>query len=198
VITIGLTGSIATGKSEVAQIYRQHGLPVFDADRAVHELYDSRQGADLLKPLVPEAVVRERVNRVVLAKLVLADEALLERLEPIIHDEINRRLRKFLEEAQNQGNEVVVADIPLLFETNRDRDFDVTVVVSAPSAQQRQRALARPGMTEEKLAMILRRQMPDSEKRQRANYVIDNDDTLTELKVRALAVLMQIRKDHAH
>jgi dephospho-CoA kinase len=195
-IRIGLTGSIAMGKSEVARILRARGLPLFDADVEVHKLYDSAEGVALLAPLVPGAIVDGKVNRPALSEAVLSDPALLERIEPVIHAEIHRRRDAFFEDAEQQGTDCAVADIPLLFEKGTDRQVDVTIVVSAPEALQRQRALARPGMTPEKLDMILKRQMPDAEKRQRATHVIINDSTLAELEARTLAVLAAIRKGH--
>ena len=193
-IKIGLTGSIAMGKSEVARILRTEGFPVFDADAEVHDLYDSEKGAALIVPFVPEAVMNHKVDRAALSKAAVANPQMLEILEPIIHSEIHRRRKAFLESAEQQGYACAVVDVPLLFEKGGDKDVDVTIVVTAPKRLQHERALARPGMTEAKLDMILKRQMPDAEKRRRATHVIINDATLVELEKRTLAVLAAIRK----
>ena len=195
-IVIGLTGSIAMGKSEVANILRAEGLPLFDADREVHALYDSSHGATLLRDLAPEAIVDGHVDRQRLSRLVVAEPHLLKQLEKIVHAEIAQRRKTFVATAEAKGHAMVVADIPLLFEKDGDKEVDVTVVVSAPSQLQRMRALARPGMTADKLEMILKRQMPDAEKQQRADHVIDNTGTLVDLRNKTLAVLTAIRKEH--
>jgi dephospho-CoA kinase len=195
-IIIGLTGSIAMGKSEVANILRTEGLPVFDADQEVHALYDSEQGADLLKDLAPDAIVNGRVDRQRLSRIVVEKPQCLEQLETIIHAEIARRRKTFTTNAEAEGHGIIGVDIPLLFEKAGDKDVDVTIVVSAPGEIQHKRALARPGMTEKKLEMILNRQMSDAEKQRRADYVIHNTGTLAELRRETLAVLAAIRKEH--
>lgn len=194
-IVIGLTGGIAMGKSEVAKVFVSEGIPVFDSDREVHRLYDSKEGADLLAPLAPNAVSDGKVDRKALSALVLADPALLTKLETLVHAEIRARRQAFIAAEKSKGTEMVVLDVPLLFETGGDRDVDVTVVVSAGEEIQRRRALARPGMTEEKLAMVLKRQMPDAEKRRRAHHLIETTGTIEELRARVLAVIAQIRKE---
>jgi dephospho-CoA kinase len=195
-IIIGLTGSIAMGKTEVANIFRAEAIPVFDADKEVHALYDSPEGATLIGPLAPEAIVECQVNRPALSKLVLEQPPLLEKLEPIVHAEIARRRSLFVKQAEKENHGIVVVDVPLLFETSGEKNLDVTVVVSSPEDLQHQRALARPHMTQQKLDMILKRQMPDAEKRRRANYVIINDGTLEDLRENTLAVLNNIKKEH--
>jgi dephospho-CoA kinase len=196
-IIVGLTGSIAMGKSEVGKILQADGIPLFDADKEVHRLYDSAEGAALIGAIAPEAVNSGTVDRQRLSALVLADTDLLARLEKAVHAEIRHRRQAFIEEQRLAGQSIVVLDVPLLFEMGGEKDVDVTIVVSAGADLQRRRALARPGMTEEKLAMILARQMPDAEKRKRAHHVIETNGTLEELAVRTRAVLRQIRKEHA-
>jgi dephospho-CoA kinase len=196
-ISIGLTGSIAMGKSEVSRILQKHGLPVFDADHEVHALYNSQAGVDLLKPYVPEAIVNGKIDRVALTKIVMADPQRLNTLEKIVHDEIAKRRSTFKINAEDQGHAFAVFDIPLLFEKNLESSIDVSIVVSAPPHLQQQRALARPGMTEEKFEMILSRQMSDAEKRKRADHIIENDGTLEDLSNRTLACLAQIKREHA-
>jgi dephospho-CoA kinase len=192
---IGLTGSIAMGKSEVAKIIRARGIPVFDADAEVHTLYDSQEGANLLRPLVPDAVKNNRVDRPALSQIVLADPALLNRLEKIVHAEIARRRSSFIEQAKALGHEFVVLDIPLLFETAAEKSVDETIVVSAPEHFQHARAKARPGMTDERLVAILARQMPDAEKRKRATHILENDGTLAELARKTGNLLDQLMRD---
>ena len=196
-ITVGLTGSIAMGKSEVANVFRTAGIPVFDADQEVHKFYDSQAGVDHIQPLVPSAIVNGIVDRKSLTAAVLADQELLNRLEKSVHEEINRRRKAFLKKQEAQGRSIAIVDVPLLFEKSGDKYVDVTIVVSAPLEQQRQRALARPGMTEAKLDMIMQRQMPDVEKRRRADHVIENNGSLSDLEKKTLAVLAAIRKQHS-
>jgi dephospho-CoA kinase len=179
---IGLTGSIAMGKSEVAKIFKQHGFPVFDSDAEVHSLYDSPEGAALLKDEVPEATHKGRVDRKIVTELVMKDKDLLSRLEKKVHAEIRKRRVSFLSDATKQSAKIAVVDVPLLFETAADKDVDATIVVSSTPEIQRVRALARPGMTMDRIEMILKRQMPDAEKRKRATHVIENNGTLDDLK----------------
>jgi dephospho-CoA kinase len=196
-IKIGLTGSIAMGKSEVARILVETGLPLFDSDLEVHKLYDSAEGAALLLPFVPDAIHNGRVDRSLLSKIVIADQTKLNQLETLVHAEIANRREAFAAAAENDGHSLVVFDVPLLFEKSLEKTVDVTVVVSAPEPEQRQRALAREGMTPEKLDMILSRQMPDHEKRKRADYIVENNGTLTDLAERTRAILMQIKRTHS-
>jgi dephospho-CoA kinase len=182
-IRIGLTGSIAMGKSEAAKYFAAQGLPVFDADAEVHKLYDSQEGVDLLQPLAPGATQAGRVDRKILTELIMQDKNLLKKLEGIVHAEIRARRAKFIEKAKTK-HPAVVLDIPLLFETGGEKDVDVSLVISSSPELQEQRALSRPGMTAERLAMIRAKQMPDAEKRRRATYVIDNNTTVQELQKR--------------
>ena len=192
-IVIGLTGSIAMGKSEVAKIFLSEGIPVFDADLEVHKLYDSLRGAELLRPLVPEAVIDDRIDRAELSKRVVANPSLLNQIESLVHHEISLRRQNFIENAAKAGHPIIVLDVPLLFEKQGDQDVDQTIVVSSPADQQRKRALLRPGMSIEKLEMILARQMPDAEKRSCATHVIENAGSLEDLKVKTLSLLQKIR-----
>jgi dephospho-CoA kinase len=193
-IVIGLTGSIAMGKSEVAKVFREHGIPVFDSDQEVHALYDSAEGAELLKGFVPQAIVDDRVSRSKLSEAVIEDKTLLEKLETIVHAEILRRRKNFIAAAEVRASDCVLVDVPLLFEKGHEKDIDITIVVSSSAATQRKRALERPTMTEAKLEMILKRQMPDAEKRKRANIIIENDGTLEDLRTATEAVIQRIRK----
>lgn len=191
---VGLTGSIAMGKSEVAKTIGQLGIPVFDADKEVHQLYDSPEGTKLLRDCVPEAIVAGQVDRAKLSTVVLNDPRRLDQLETIVHAEITERREKFLDVARSAHEKIVVLDIPLLFEKHLDSATDVTVVVSAPESLQHQRALARPGMTKQRLEKILLRQMPDAEKRRRADHVIENTGTLDDLQLKTRLLFSALTK----
>jgi dephospho-CoA kinase len=174
-IVIGLTGSIGMGKTETARMFAKEGVPVFDSDTIVHRLYD-KDGAAVapIAAAFPDVVVDGRIDRNMLAKHLGANSQDFARLEAIVHPLVHAEQEKFLKKASRKNARLAVLDIPLLFETGRDRDVDKIVVVSAPSDIQRRRVLSRPGMTEAKLAAILTRQLPDSEKRKRADFVVDS------------------------
>lgn len=180
-IVAGLTGSIAMGKSETAKMFAAQGIPVFDSDATVHALYGKGgEAVAAIAALAPEAISDGAVDRSRLARLVQEDPALLQKVEAAVHPLVKSRQKAFLAEASSRGAEIAVLDIPLLFETGREKDVDVVLVVSAAGALQRERALKRPGMTEEKLDFILSRQVPDEEKRARADYVIDTSVSLAQ------------------
>lgn len=172
-ILIGLTGSIGMGKSETAKMFAREGVPVYDADAAVHTLM-AKGGAAVapVEAAFPGVVVDGAVNRPELGKRVFGKPDALRRLEKIIHPLVGQAQRRFLEHARRRGEKMVLLDIPLLFETGGDRYVDVSVVVSAPAFLQRQRVLARPGMTEDRLNHVLAQQMPDAEKRRRADFIV--------------------------
>ena len=195
-IVIGLTGGIAMGKSEVARIMETQGVPVFDSDSEVHKFYASEEGLRLVGGLVPESVVDGKINRERLSKRVLEDPHLLKQLERDVHAEIRRRRDSFIAAERARGCAMATVDVPLLFETGADRDVDTTIVVSAREDLQHQRAMRRPGMTAEKLSMIIKRQMPDAEKRRRADHVIETNGSLEELKERVLETLHAIKRKH--
>ena len=152
---------------------------------------DSEQGASLIAPIVPEATRENKVNREIVTKAVLADSTLLSKLEKVVHAEIRRRRNDFITAAAAKGAKAVVVDIPLLFETNAQKEVNNTIVVSASAATQKARALVRPNMTEERLKMILARQMPDSEKRKLADVVVENDGTIEDLKAKLIAQMQK-------
>ena len=192
-IVAGLTGSIAMGKSETARMFAARGIPVFDSDAVVHELYASGGTAvEPLRVLVPEAVVAGGIDRGRLAALVQADPQLLGKIEAVVHPLVRNRQKSF-RATSAQNSDLAVLDIPLLFETGRQHEVDVVIVVSADPLLQRTRALARPGMTPEKLDFIHTRQVPDSEKRSRADYVIDTSVSLAETAREVDRVIAQIR-----
>jgi dephospho-CoA kinase len=172
-IVIGLTGGIGMGKSTAARTFRRLGIPVHDADAAVHQLY-ARGGGGVaaIGALAPEAIIDGAVAREALRRRALADPSFLARLEAAIHPLVRAQERAFLARCRRARRPIAVLDIPLLFETGGDRRVDHVVVVSAPATIQRARVLVRPGMTEARLAAIRARQMPDAEKRRRAHTVI--------------------------
>ena len=171
-IILGLTGSIGMGKSATAKIFAEEGVPVHDADAVVHRLYDGEAVA-AIEVAFPGITGNGKVDREKLGKRVLGDTTAMKRLESIVHPLVGQAREKFLAEAERSGAKVAVLDIPLLFETQGDERCDATVVVSAPPEVQRARAFERPGMTEQKFAAILAKQMPDAEKRKRADFVVD-------------------------
>jgi dephospho-CoA kinase len=171
-IVAGLTGSIAMGKSTAAAMFARFGAPVFDADAAVRAFY-SDAGVKRIESAFPGVAPDGRVDRERLSKIVLNDPAALARLEGLVHPAVAGMRADFVARAVKEGRRIAVVDVPLLFETGGDEAVDCVVVVSAPPAVQRARALGREGMSQEKLDAILSRQMSDSEKRRRAHFVID-------------------------
>jgi dephospho-CoA kinase len=193
-IVAGLTGSIAMGKSETAKMFASRGIPVFDSDAAVHALY--HKGGDAVaavEAITPAAIVRGSVNRQTLAAIVQSNPVLLAKIENIVHPLVKELQRQFLASAKAHGADVVVLDIPLLFETGREKDVDVVIVVSANEQLQRERALKRPDMTPEKLDFILSRQLPDPQKRTRADYVIDTSVSFEETAHAVEQVIAELR-----
>jgi dephospho-CoA kinase len=187
-IVLGLTGSIGMGKSTVAKMFAEEGVPVFDADAAVHHL-QGRDGAlvDEIEAHFPGTTGPDGVNRGALAERVLAEPAQLRRLEALVHPAVARKRRDFL--AAHADAPVVVLDIPLLFEAGGVNDVDKVAVVSAAPDVQRERTLARPGMTPEKFEKILARQLPDVEKRACADFVIPTDVSLDETRASIRRIL---------
>jgi dephospho-CoA kinase len=169
---LGLTGSLGMGKSTTAGFFAEAGVPVHDADAVVHGLYEG-EAAAAIEAAFPGTTVAGKVDRSKLAVRVLDDPAALRRLEAIVHPLVREAETRFLNEARARGAKVVVLDIPLLIETAGHHRVDAVVVVSAPSDTQRQRVLARPGMTADKLDALLARQMADGEKRRHADFVVD-------------------------
>ncbi len=172
-IVVVLTGSIAMGKSTTASMFNRRKIPVFDADKIVHDLF-SKGGAALgvVKEHFPSAIVDDKVDRNILGKIVFGDPYRLSILESIIHPLVDIERKRFLQGHRRGKTKMVVLDIPLFYEREKRYKSDYVCVVSAPSFLQRQRALGRPGMTEQKLNAILSRQMPDYEKRKKSNFVI--------------------------
>ncbi len=187
---LGLTGSIGMGKSTTAQMFRDEGIPVWDADAAVHRLYD--RGGAAVGPVgaaFPEAVVDGVISRDALKKIIAADPAALGRLEQIVHPLVAKDRAAFV--AANPAP-LIVVDIPLLYETGAETWLDSVLVVSASEEAQRARVLARPGMTEAQFGAILSRQMPDAEKRRRADHLIETT-TLNEARAKVRALIAELK-----
>jgi dephospho-CoA kinase len=182
-IVVGLTGSIAMGKTAAARYFAAEGVPVFAADEAVHEIYGDPSTVAAIAKAFPAAVAAGAVDRQKLGALVLADPRKLKALEALVHPLVRLKRQDFVARWRGKNSPFVVLDIPLLFELGEDKAMDRSVVVSAPAEMQRARALARPGMTEEKLGNILARQMPDAEKRARADFILDTSGSLDDLKI---------------
>ena len=183
------------GKSETAKLFVRLGLPVFDADATVHALYGpGAAGTAAIAERFPEAVGASGVDRARLAQIVAADASALRTLEGLIHPLVREAEDKFLAKARERNEELVILDIPLLFETGRHTTMDAIVVVSSPEAVQRDRVLKRPGMTPEKLAAILARQVPDAEKRAQADFIIETDQGLDHALAQVKRVAAELRR----
>lgn len=178
-IILGLTGSIGMGKSTTAKMFKQQGVPVYDADSAVHALYANGPAVPAIEKLFPGTTGENGVDRKKLGDIALHNPEKLKGLEAIIHPLVHRAERSFLENQRAQNSKLVVLDIPLLFETGGDSRVDKILVVTAPEQIQRKRVMARPGMSEKSYNAILEKQLPDAEKRQRAHYVIDTSLGMT-------------------
>ncbi len=190
---LGLTGSVGMGKSATAKFFAEEGTPVHDADAAVHRLYEG-EATPLIEAAFPGTTIGNKVDRDKLAKRVLGDPSAIEKLEGIVHPLVRSAEERFLSEAERRGAGVAVLDIPLLFETGGDKRCDAVVVVSAPVEMQRERVLARPGMTEQKFATILAKQMPDSEKRKRADFVVDTSRGFDAARAQVRDILIRVAR----
>jgi dephospho-CoA kinase len=193
-ILIGLTGSIGMGKSTTAAMFRDAGVPVYDADAAVHGLYDV--GGAAVAPVgaaFPGVVKDGRVDREALRQAVLGKPDELKRLNAIVHPLVGRDRIGFFAKAEAEGADMVVLDIPLLFETGGHANVDAVVVASAPAGMQRERVLAREGMTSERLDAILAQQMADAEKRARAHFVVDTSRGLEPAREQVAEIIAVMR-----
>lgn len=192
---VGLTGSIGMGKTETARLFARLGIPVYDADAAVHRLYEPGGAAvgEIAKAF-PDCVTAGRVDRACLAARVAAEQGGLQRLEGIVHPLVAEEQQAFLEHAARNGIDIVVLDIPLLYETGGHTRVDAVVVVSAPPEVQRSRVLSRPGMTQEKLDHILARQTPDVDKRAGAHFVVETDRGFDHAFAQVKAIVAALRQ----
>ncbi|MEH2612520.1 dephospho-CoA kinase [Bradyrhizobium sp. AZCC 1693] len=190
---LGLTGSIGMGKSTTAKLFTEAGVPVYDADAAVHKIYEG-EAAPAIEAAFPGTTVDGKVDRAKLSARVVHDPAAIKQLEQIVHPMLGASRRKFLEDAERSGAPVVLMDIPLLFETGGEKRVDAVVVVSTDPATQRERILARGTMTSEALDGILARQLPDAEKRKRADFVVDTSHGLDPVRAAIRDILAEVVK----
>jgi dephospho-CoA kinase len=192
-IVLGLTGSIGMGKSTTAALFEEASVPVYDADAAVHQLYEGEAVA-AIEAAFPSTTENGKVDRNKLSARVVHDAAAMRKLEEIVHPMLGASRQKFLQDAEQSGAPVVVVDVPLLFETGGEKRVDAVVVVTTSLEIQRERILARPNMTAEKLDAILARQMPDAEKRKRAHFVVDTSHGLDPVRARIKDILAEAAK----
>ena len=193
---LGLTGSIGMGKTATAKMFAEEGVPVQDADAAVHALYEGK-ATPLIEAAFPGTTAHGKVDRVKLGTMVIGKPEAMAKLEKIVHPLVAQERDNFLAGAEKAGADIVVLDIPLLYETGSDMNCDAVVVVSAPAEVQRQRVLARPGMTEERFAAILAKQMPDADKRARADFIVDTSQGFDAARQQVREILRQVRKMQA-
>jgi dephospho-CoA kinase len=191
-----LTGSLGMGKSRTASFFAEAGVPVHDSDAAVHALYEG-EAVPLIEQAFPGTTSDGKVDRAKLAAMVLGDAAAIARLEAIVHPLVAKVRERFLAEAQARGMPVVVLDVPLLFETGGQRGCDAVVVVSAPAEVQRRRAFERPGMTEDKFTALVAKQMPDAEKRRRADFIVDSSQSFDYARAQVRDILNAVAKMRA-
>jgi dephospho-CoA kinase len=188
---IGLTGSIGMGKSTTMQLFAEQGVPVYDADAAVHAVY-AGEAVPVVEAAFPGTTADGKVDRQKLSARVLGNPDALKKLEQIVHPMLGAHRQQFLADAEKSGAAVAVLDVPLLFETGGERRVDAVVVVSAPMEMQRARVLARENMTQEKLDAILARQTPDAEKRRRADFVVDTSSGLDPVRAQIRDILAKV------
>ncbi len=192
-LRIGLTGSIGMGKSTMGKLFADAGVPVNDSDAVVHDLY-AGEAAPLVDAAFPGTMKEGAVDRQELARQLAGSADGFKRLEAIVHPLVRKREAEFIERERQRGSPMVLLDIPLLFETGAESRVDVIVVVSCDPQIQRERVLARPGMTVEKFDMILARQTPDAEKRARADYVIDTAHSIETARKRVAEIVSDLKR----
>jgi dephospho-CoA kinase len=192
-LILGLTGSIGMGKSTTANLFAEAGVPVYDADAAVHKIYEG-EAAPAIEAAFPGTTVDGKVDRVRLSARVVHNPDAMKQLEQIVHPMLGASRKKFLDDAERSGAPVAVVDVPLLFETGGEKRVDAVVVVTTAPEVQRERILSRDDMTGEKLDAILARQLPDSEKRERADFVVDTSHGLDPVRERIRDILAEIVK----
>ena len=189
-LLLGLTGSIGMGKSTTAKLFAEAGVPVYDADATVHMLYEG-EAVPAIEAAFPGTTADGKVDRNKLSARVVHDPAAIRQLEQIVHPMLGASRQKFLDDAERSGAPVAVVDVPLLFETGGEKRVDAVVVVTTTPEIQRQRILARDNMTGEKLDAILARQLPDAEKRRRADFVVDTSHGLDPVRIRIRDILTE-------
>ena len=192
-LILGLTGSIGMGKSTTAKLFEEAGVPVYDADAAVHKLYEG-EAVSAIEAAFPGTTAGGRVDRQRLSAQVIHHPEAMRQLEQIVHPMLSASRQKFFDEAERSGAPVVVLDVPLLFETGGEKHVDAVVVVTTSPESQRERILARGTMTDEALDAILARQLPDAEKRQRADFVVDTSHGLDPVRAQIKDILAAVVK----
>jgi dephospho-CoA kinase len=192
-IVLGLTGSIGMGKSTTAKLFAEAGVPVYDADATVHKVYEG-EAAPAIEAAFPGTTVNGKVDRARLSAKVVHDPAAIQQLEQIVHPMLRAYHQKFLDDAERSGAPVAVVDVPLLFETGGEKRVDAVVVVTTSPENQRERILARGTMTSEALDAILARQLPDAEKRKRADFIVDTSHGLDPVRERIRDILAKAAK----
>jgi len=192
-IVLGLTGSIGMGKSTTAKLFMEAGVPVYDADATVHKIYEG-EAAPLIEAAFPGTTANGKVDRQKLSARVVHDAAAMKQLEGIVHPLLRSHHQKFLDDAERSGVPVAVVDVPLLYETGGEKRVDAVVVVTTSPEVQRARILARDNMDEAKLDAILARQLPDAEKRKRADFVVDTSHGLDPVRDRIRDILVEAAK----
>jgi dephospho-CoA kinase len=192
-IVLGLTGSIGMGKSTTAKLFAEAGVPVYDADATVHKVYEG-EAAPAIEAAFPGTTAGGKVDRARLSAQVVQDPAAIKRLEQIVHPMLRSYHQKFLSDAEQSGAPVAVVDVPLLYETGGEKRVDAVVVVTTTAEIQRERILARGTMTNEAFDAILARQLPDAEKRKRADFVVDTSHGLDPVRARIRDILEQAAK----
>ena len=192
-IILGLTGSIGMGKSTTAKLFAEAGVPVYDADAAVHQLYEG-EAAPAIEAAFPGTTADGKVDRQKLSARVVHDPAAMKQLEQIVHPMLGASRQRFFQDAEQAGAPVTVVDVPLLYETGGEKRVDAVVVVTTTPENQRARIMARGTMTSEALDSILARQLPDAEKRKRADFVVDTSDGLDPVRAQIRDILQQVVK----
>ncbi len=192
-LILGLTGSIGMGKSTTAKLFAEAGVPVYDADAAVHQLYEG-EAVPAIEAAFPGTTADGKVDRARLSARVVHDPAAMRQLEQIVHPMLGASRQKFFDDAEAAGAPIAVVDVPLLFETGGEKRVDAVVVVTTSPELQRERVLARGTMDEEKLNSILARQMPDGEKRKRADFIVDTSHGLDPVRARIRDILAEAVK----
>ena len=192
-LIVGLTGSIGMGKSTTAKLFMEAGVPVYDADAAVHQLYEG-EAAPAIEAAFPGTTANGKVDRAKLSARVVQDAVAIKQLEQIVHPMLGASRQKFFADAEAAGAPIVVLDIPLLFETGGEKRVDAVVVVTTSAELQRERVLARGTMDAAKLDAIIAKQMPDAEKRKRADFIVDTSHGLDPVRARIRDILDEVAK----
>jgi len=192
-LIIGLTGSIAMGKSTVAKMLFDNGIPIISADQIVHDLYEN-EAVSILEKAFPGCTENNQVNREKLLTLLLKEEDGFKKLENLIHPLVRQKEWEFIKKNKDEGANIVAIEIPLLFETGAEKLMDAVLLASAPAEIQKQRVMARPGMREEKFNTLLAKQMPDAEKREKADFIVDTSCSLEETEAQLKEIIVSLNQ----